>query len=146
MKYYKRLRIWKASNVDFNPETEEAYSFGWWCFVKRIGGKLVFNGYRYSNHTSRHQSKVFALLIKLGYHDIEYIEAPRGLQDLGCAVSYYENNIQELKQAIAKPRSHKTTNQRRQTEIREYEERLEILNKLLYYDEFDWEVDEELSA
>lgn len=66
MKYYKRAGIYRASNVSFNPETCEAHSYGWWCFVRKVGGKVVFNRYRYSVSTSKHQNKVRTLLAQLG--------------------------------------------------------------------------------
>lgn len=62
MKYFSRLGIYKASNVSFNPDTCQAYSYGWWRFVDCINGKVVFNDYSYSNSTNKHQSKVRNLL------------------------------------------------------------------------------------
>jgi hypothetical protein len=144
MKYKKRQRIWEASNVTYNPVTKEAYSYGWWCFVKKIGNMMVFNEYSYSNTTSSHQSKVRSLLWQLGHHDMEYIESPDGLDNLDSAVRYYENLIDERKTLIAKPKTHKTTNARRRQEIEEYEGKLQLINKLRYYDDFDWEVEQEL--
>lgn len=66
MKYYKRLKIYKAPNVTFNPETLEAFSYEWWKFVAKIEGKIVFNNYSYSQSTSKHQIKVRRLLDQLG--------------------------------------------------------------------------------
>ena len=48
----KRTPVYKASNVKFNYETIEAFSYNWWQFVKVIGGKVIFNNYNYSNTTS----------------------------------------------------------------------------------------------
>jgi hypothetical protein len=58
MKWYKRLKVFKASNVSYNPETKEAYSYGWWKFVTKVNGKVVFNRHHYSSSTCKHQSKV----------------------------------------------------------------------------------------
>lgn len=66
MKYFKRAGIYKASNVSFDPKLIEARSYDWWVFVKVIKGKVVFNSFRYSNTTSRHQSKVRSLMRELG--------------------------------------------------------------------------------
>ena len=66
MKYFKRANLWKASNVTFSPEKIEATSYDWWVFVKVIEGKTVFNSYRYSNTTSRHQFKVRNLMREQG--------------------------------------------------------------------------------
>lgn len=62
MKYYKRLKVYKASNVTFNPETKEAFSYGWWKFVTKVNGLVVFNDHTYSISTRKHQSKVWNLL------------------------------------------------------------------------------------
>lgn len=80
MKFYKTLNTYKASNVYFNCNTMQAYSYGWWQFVDVIDDNLIFNTYKYSNSTLNHQSKVRRLLNQLGLKvDIE-IEAPKGLQ------------------------------------------------------------------
>lgn len=66
MKYFKRLKIYKASAVTFNPQTMEAYSYSWWKFVAIVEGKVIFNDYYYSPSTRKHQSKVRSLLQELG--------------------------------------------------------------------------------
>lgn len=72
LKYDKKSGTYKGSNVGFNPRTLEAYSYGWWNFTKVMNGCLVFNYYRYSVSTVRHQSKVQELLrnldIKVDYY------------------------------------------------------------------------------
>jgi len=65
-KYMKRSNIYKASNVSFNPSTMEAYSYDWWKFVTVIEGKTVFNNYKYSVTTARHQWNVRRLMETLG--------------------------------------------------------------------------------
>lgn len=62
MKYYKTLKKYKASNVEFDIETETAWSYGWWNFY-RDG---VFNDTFYSTTTRRHQTKVKELMFRLG--------------------------------------------------------------------------------
>lgn len=72
MKLMKRTPIYKASNVVFNHENIEATSYDWWVFVKRIGKRVVFNSYRYSVSTAKHQRKVRTLMRELGIRvDIE---------------------------------------------------------------------------
>jgi len=66
MKYFKRLKQYKASNVLFDIETERAYSYGHWCFFK----DGVFNNTTYSSSTSQHQSKMHTLLRELGIQTI----------------------------------------------------------------------------
>jgi hypothetical protein len=81
MKWFKRLKIYKASNLTFNPLTRTAHSYGWWRFVSVIEGKLVFNNYSYSNSTSKHQHKVRRLLNELGIKIDLDIAVPEGLQN-----------------------------------------------------------------
>lgn len=66
MKLMKRSNTYQASNVSFCPETISAYSYRWWKFVAKIDGVVVFNNYRYSNSTSKHQWKVRLLMQNLG--------------------------------------------------------------------------------
>lgn len=81
MKYYKRLKIYKSNsgNCTFDPETMKAYSYRWWAFVAVIEGKVVFNNYRYSAMTTKHQWKVRSLLNELDIKiDLE-LPIPDGL-------------------------------------------------------------------
>lgn len=80
LKFYKRSNMYKASNVTFNPETKEAFSYNWWKFVDVINGAVVFNTYGYSPSTRKHQYKVERLLEQLGINVDVYIQAPQGLQ------------------------------------------------------------------
>ncbi len=66
MKYYKKLKLYKASNVIFDPINFTATSYNWWYFVRKIQGKVVFNNYRYSVSTAKHQYKMWRLLHELG--------------------------------------------------------------------------------
>ena len=71
MKKLKTKNIYKASNVIFDADKIEAYSYDHWCFVKVIKGKIVFNDFNYSHTTSRHQHKVRNLMKDLGI-EIDY--------------------------------------------------------------------------
>jgi hypothetical protein len=66
MKYFTKLGLYKASNVEFNPKTLIATSYDWWTFVRQVDGKVLFNTYRYSPTTGRHQAKVRSLMNSLG--------------------------------------------------------------------------------
>lgn len=79
MKFYTRQGLYKASNVTLNPKTLEAFSYSWWKFLGVVEGKLVFNNYRYSNSTSKHQSKVRAQLQELGIKIDISMPIPSGL-------------------------------------------------------------------
>ena len=128
-----KQRFAKA-NVYFDVETQEAYSYGWWRFVERIGPYLVFNSYRYSVSTSKHQCRVggygywreqnddpkewgASLLASLGLKIDLWIEAPRGLQDLNSARTEYQFRIENLEAEIAKKGSRKAKNAKRRAEI-----------------------------
>ena len=131
MKYFKRLKVYKAINVTFNPETQEAYSYGWWRFTARIKGKLVFNDYRYSPTTGNHQSKIRRLMedelsLKIDY----FIEIPGGLQCLSTGINHYQSRIDELELTINKPRSHKAKNNERRIEIGEHLKKIKLIKRL----------------
>ena len=95
MKYYPRLGLYKASNLTFNPSTLDAYSYGYWRFVARVEGVVIFNNYRYSNSTSKHQYKVRSLLKSLGIKiDIE-APFPNGISRIkSLSDLVYEAEIQ----------------------------------------------------
>ena len=126
MKYFKRANIYKNSTGTntFYVEKQCATSYGWWEYVKRINGQLVFNNYTYSNSTTNHQSAMRSLLRDLGYHSYLIIEAPGGLQDLDSAIKYYESKIENLRAAMAKPRTRKAKNAERQSDINFYESKM----------------------
>lgn len=105
MKFYSRAGLYKASNVTFDPTTCVALSYNWWIFVRRIDKTVIFNDYRYSATTQRHQRKVQELLSRLGITIDLIIEAPRGLQNLSDAFEYYNIKIANLMDEIKKPRS-----------------------------------------
>lgn len=120
MKHFKRTNLYKASNVTFNPETIEAFSYDWWCFVKKINGKVIFNSYKYSPTTGNHQYKVRSLLKELNIKIDFEIECPSGFQSNDFDISidkHYSAEIEELKEKIAKPRSQSRKNKERQAEI-----------------------------
>lgn len=81
MKHMKRENFYKASNVTFNPTTIEAYSYRWWRFVKVIDGLVVFNNYRYSNSTAKHQYKVCRLMEQLGIKIDLHVQVRESLID-----------------------------------------------------------------
>ncbi len=80
MKQLKHSGIWKATNVTFDPSSCNAYSYVWWRFVARIEGKVLFNNYRYSVTTAKHQRKVADLLEQLGIKVDVTMPLPRGIR------------------------------------------------------------------
>lgn len=131
MRYYPKLRKYKASNVEFNTVTQTATSYGWWLFVSRINGKLVFNNYMYSNTTDRHQSKVRSLLRKLGISVDLTIEAPDGLQSPDSAIDLYIGRIWALEILIDKPGTNNEKNLERMYEIKALERKISDVRTLL---------------
>jgi hypothetical protein len=80
MKYMKKLNIWKASNVTFNPKSIDAHSYKHWRFVALVDGLVVFNNYRYSVTTAKHQRVVENLLAHLGIKIDMKIQIPTGIR------------------------------------------------------------------
>lgn len=130
LKYYPKLKQWKASNVRLHEDTLEAYSYDWWRFLEKIGPYLVFNDYRYSPSTSKHQSKVRSWLWHNRLDSIS-IESPRGLQDLDGAIRHYERAIQVLRDAIKRPKSKHAKNKERLQQIRNHEDKIDLIKELL---------------
>lgn len=142
LQYKKRLGIYKNYNGSnmFNPDTFQAYSYDWWCYLKSFGGLKVFNTYSYSNTTCKHQSQMRKLLCDLGENLDTYwkIECPEGLHTengLKSGIQLYSRRIADLESAIAKPRTHKAKNEERRALINQYKIKIEMIEKLLkaYY-------------
>jgi outer membrane murein-binding lipoprotein Lpp len=131
LKYFKKLHVFKGDNVQFNPLSFEAHSYKWYSFTKLIGGKLVFNDYSYSPTTSKHLSKVKELLSQLGIKIDTFIQAPKGLDSLNSAVSYYETRIKALQAEIDAPRSQAGKNSQRQDEIAGYYTKIVEVKELM---------------
>lgn len=133
MKYYTRARIYKASNVSFDPNNLQAYSYSWWRFVEKYKGKVIFNDHFYSPSTSKHQSKVRSLMHSLGIRIDLTLSVPLGLQNAYAfkqASNCYLDDIKSLQAAIAKPRSHKAKNAERELKIKELTKLAAICDRL----------------
>ncbi len=127
--YYPRLDRWKASNVSLDPTMMKAWSYDWWVMLDMIDDQLIFNEYRYSNSTSKHQSKVRSWLRTKDFDYVE-ISSPRGLQDLESSVAYYQDEINALEKQIAKPGTRKAKNLERQKQITELKAKQKIAKRL----------------
>lgn len=128
MRYFSKSNLYKNSTGTncYNPETGQAHSYDWWCYVKVIGGKTVFNDYYYSPTTCKHQSAMRNLLRELGIKIDLVVSCPAGLQSSEAVESvtkYYGNLISDLKSKIANPRSREATNEERRREISHYAEK-----------------------
>jgi hypothetical protein len=130
MRWYPRLGVFKSSNGKnyFNPVTMTATSYGWWAFLKRINGKIVFNDYRYSNQTSGHQSQLRGVLHTLGIKIDGFVAAPSGLGRLDTAM---EHESYVLAQMIVKfENCQKKFKRQWQKEIDAQEKRIDFLRSL----------------
>lgn len=97
MKYFKRLGLYKASNVTFNPKTLSAHSYDWWEFVKQVDGKVLFNTYRYSPTTARHQWKVRKLMDSLGvsFEEVAMLESLCSFENLEQVYAAHTANLEK---------------------------------------------------
>lgn len=66
--YQKTKKRFKGNNAKntFDLESFEARSYGHWCYVRKIGKRVVFNDYNYSMTTNGHQATMRQLLKQLG--------------------------------------------------------------------------------
>jgi hypothetical protein len=133
MKFYKRLNLYKCSNLQYNLETEQAYSYEWYCIAKRFGKVMVVNSYPFSPTTQRHAYKIRSLFDELNIQ-YEEISAPKGLQSLDLALNYYQNCIQREREAIAKPRSRELTNIEREKTIKYCQSRIKLIQQFISED------------
>jgi len=148
MKYYTRLKEYKASNVSLTVEPKlEAYSYAWWLFVVRYKGLVIFNNTNYSMPTCGHQSKVRRVLDDLGIKiDIELNNTFKSLgrfkehrpfdgDFVKAAIEDEIENIElinkNLADLIKKPRTQKRTNEKRAQQIEENKTQIEKLKKVL---------------
>jgi hypothetical protein len=121
MKFIKKRNQYEASNVTFNADKIEAYSYGWWKFVAVIGGKVVFNTYNYSSSTIKHQIKVKRLMRELGINiDIE-IKCPKGFQSdiaLQSVVEHYKYRVKQIKDKLENTKRRKALDGERMEAIK----------------------------
>lgn len=114
MPFQARNKVFKGSNGKntFNPETFEAHSYGHWCYVKKIKGKVVFNGYNYSSTTTGHQWQMRTLLEELGIKIDLTVKMHSSLSNFknGALESLYREMLElevALKRVNSKPDSNK---------------------------------------
>lgn len=120
LRFYARAGLWKNStgSLEIDLENGVAYSYSWYVLGKRReNGEWVINDYGYSTTTMKHRYELLNLLGALTEKRGPEIEAPKGLQALSKAVSYYESLIKQLKAEIEKPRSKKSANKDRKEKI-----------------------------
>jgi len=107
-----RLKVFKgcSGKVTFNPLTGDAYSFGWWRFVKVIDGRVVFNNYDYSVTTRGHQWRIRDLLNELGIEIDFVINMPHSLDDelfYSTALEFFYGEIYKARNKLTRTISYK---------------------------------------
>lgn len=107
-----RLKVFKgcSGKVTFNPLTGDAYSFGWWRFVKVIDGRVVFNNYDYSVTTRGHQWQIQDLLGELGIEIDFTVNMSYSLTDelfYSTALEYFYEEIYKAQNKLTRANSHK---------------------------------------
>lgn len=133
MKYYKRLKKYKASNLTLDVETLEGYSYNWYKICSKFkspsGEIVIVNNYNYSISTAKHWHKIMGALneLSVGYFTIE---APLGLQDLEAAQWHYENKIEQKNEYMNRPRVQQKTKERLSEEIAQLKLELELIMEL----------------
>lgn len=108
LKFHKKLGVYKNStgSFEYNPSTQEAFSYEWWQLLRNMDGVLVLNTFRYSNSTAKHISNLEDLLGYEGYisvpfaYNLQYASKEELLKT-------YESRIVELQYQINKPRTRK---------------------------------------
>ena len=138
MRFIKCRGRFEASNVCFYPDSLEGYSYDWWQFTVKYKGKVLFNDYNYSPSTCKHQTKVRHELSK---RDVRiYLElrfTRQGFQHgnvelaLKDEIVCTQKEIQDLKDLINKPKTHKKTNERRKETIKELLNHMRAVEVLL---------------
>lgn len=130
MKYYTRLKIYKSSNCEFNPETQVGKSYGWWVVTTPHKGEVLFNDTYYSSSTCKHQNKIHS-------HVTPTVVLKHTRECLSNPDKALRNEIEglfavnaELFEKIATPRSHKKKNAERIFDINTNGQRIVYLNEL----------------
>jgi hypothetical protein len=143
MKLFITKNTYKASNVSLTVsddlERAEAYSYQWWRFVATDSvGNIVFNHYKYSVSTGKHQRDVASLLDRLGVQvNLHLYNTGLSLDDLKDAITDEIKGLERqnvlLRDAIACKGSRKAKNVERLKTIEHIQYRIKDLAR--YRDE-----------
>lgn len=81
MKYFERGNYYRNSTGTnhFDISLCEARSYGHWRYVKMENNQLVFNRYKYSVTTSKHQREMLSLLDALGIKVDRFVDQRESL-------------------------------------------------------------------
>lgn len=134
MRYYSRLDVYRTSNNEVSLTSQRAYSYGWWKYWTVDNGISIFNNTVYSQSTRKHQREALALIREpdlILYHTKANLTRPdEALKDEIKGIDY---EIKQLENAIAKPRSRRSTNERRRTEIEQLNAHKKEVERIMGY-------------
>jgi hypothetical protein len=139
-RFFKKTGKYRISNCTFDTYTCVALSWDWWQFVRCIDGLVVFNSFRYSNSTSRHQRMTCALLSELGLTIDMEVECPGGLQDLQSGVQLAQTRMAALDAEMQRPRSQARVNARRTQKKAQLANQMADLQSLIKREQYCKEV------
>lgn len=130
MKYFKTRNTYENStgtNV-VSLINMRATSYRWWPYLKIINGMLVFNGYPYSNTTSRHQSDCLSLLRRHGIEVDLWVYTSEHLDNIPGVIDEIKRNIIAIDRAIDNPNSNNAKNIKRLRELEVLRRQVELLS------------------
>lgn len=133
--YRKSRNCFVTRKFELNMTTCEAWSYDWWQFVIKVGNTIYFNDASYSMQTRQHQRLAQNIIDaecpeQFGIR-VKYVYYREGLNHLDTAIRNMQFNIQQLKEAINKPRSHRKTNKSRRERIVELKQEIKDTRKLM---------------
>ena len=120
MKYIQKRQRFEnsAGTCTYDPVEGRAESYGWWPFVRRVGGITIFNNYVYSPTTTRHQANVRKIMRHLGNTVQIHISTRSHLDNLQSCINELEEQIICLRRQILKRGSRKAKNRERRADVR----------------------------
>ncbi len=133
--YIHSRNSFESKQFKFNLNTCEAVSYDWWVFVLKVGNTIYFNDASYSMQTSGHQYMARNILKnempeRFGIK-VKNVYIREGLNKLDLAIKNREFRIEQLREAIASPRSWKSTNHKRREEIKTLEATIKEYKRLM---------------
>lgn len=100
-KYRSKLNRLVQSNNYYCLTENKAVSYDWWVYYREIDGLKVFNSYRYSVTTAKHQRQTERLLYRLNRRPDIFINYRQSMSGLGL-VSIEEILKEELAELTEK--------------------------------------------
>jgi len=100
MKITEKNGLVKGNSFTFNKITLEGFSYKWWqVSLKLDQNTVLFNNYKYSQTTTRHQYEILGLLKeqqeRFGFR-IFTVSIPEGLQDRNAVLNFVKNNLKTI--------------------------------------------------